>query len=178
MLAPKGFTQTVSKDTYIAAQCLANKRVGVLKWTTPLTVLSVALALLGGNLLLESGGRAGYLLTGIALLCVAAVIAVLWWGQFPAVVKKQAEADFITFDALSNGAAVTFTADEMMLKTERLSRRVEYAKTRVCAEAPSMFVILTDDDAVVILQKDAFADRENTEAFLRDVFARWYKKVK
>lgn len=177
MLAPKGCVQTVSKEAYMAAQMTANKRVGVLKWRLPMTVLSAALLLLGGCTVYEYVGRAGYLLSGIALIVTAVICLIVWWGQLPAYVKANAAADFDVYDALSNGAAVTFSCDEMTLVTDALSRRLEYAKTRVCVETPDRFVLITDDDAVVILEKACFEDRDNTEAFLRDVFARWYKKT-
>ena len=61
-----------------------------------------------------------------------------------------------------------------MLAGVRISRRVEFAKTRLCMETADCFLIFTDDAVVVMLEKAAFGDQRETTDFLRDVFARWY----
>ncbi len=175
MLAPKGFTQHISKDAYVAAQTTASSKNGVLRYRLPLMLLTAAFLFGGFKNVFENGGL-GYLLTGLLLLVFGFVCAVVVFYAMPKQVKTVAERDYVTFDALSNPAQVVFDSDEMLLKSDMLSRRVEYAKTRLCIETNDRFVILTDDDATVVLEKACFEQAEDTTAFLRDVFARWYKR--
>lgn len=175
MLAPKGFTQHIAKDAYVAAGTTASSKTGLLRYRLPLLLLAAALLLGGFKNIFENGGL-GYLMTGLILLVFGVAFAVITLYVIPKQVKTIAEKDFETFNTLSNPAQVVFNSDEMTLKSEVLSGRVEYAKTRLCIETNDRFVILTDDDAIVILEKACFEDAENTTAFLRDVFARWYKR--
>lgn len=175
MLAPKGFTQQLSKDAYVSAQTAASSKCGTLRYRLPLVLLAAAAVLGGAKTLFENGGL-GYLLTGIALLFVGAVCAVTALYVMPKQVKEIGARDFVTFDTLSNPAQIMFESDEMVLKSECLSRRVEYAKTRLCVETNDRFVIITDDEATIVLEKACFEEADNTVAFLRDVFARWYKR--
>ncbi len=178
MLAPKGFTQQTDKKAYVAARMAAQKRVGLLRFTWAVRVLAIAMTLYGVNTLLTSGSRTSHLLWGAALILVALTMVAIWEAAVVPYMKAKATLDFETFDAIMNHAAVTFAADEMTLSTPLMTRRVEYAKTRVCIELPARFVIVADDDSVLILEKDCFSDREATQTFLRDVFARWYCRMK
>ncbi len=178
MLAPKGFTQHIDENAYVAARVTASKTTGVLRFRTAVTVLSAALLLFGGQQIYESGGRPFYLLAGAALISAAAALLLLWYWLLPTYVREKAKIAFITFDKLSNDAEVSFDQDEMTLQGRMIKRTVVFAKTTLCAETPDRFVITADDATVVILEKETFVEREATEAFLRDVFARWYKKVK
>ncbi len=176
MLAPKGYTQHITKDAYVAAHKTAQEKIGMLRFTVPCMVLIAALSIGGSITLFNSAGRVSYIMTGEILLLLSCVLAVMLLAVIPKQAKKQAEKDYVSFEALSNPAEITFESDEMLIKGEALSRRVEYAKTRLCIETAERFVILTDDDAMVILEKACFAEKDATVAFLRDVFARWYVK--
>lgn len=176
MLAPKGFTQQITKDAYIAAHRIAQEKNGILRFTVPCMLLIAALSVGGIITLYNGAGRMSYILTGEILLLLSCVLAVLLLVMIPKQAKKAAQQDYISFAALSDPAEVTFESDEMLIKGEKLSRRVEYAKTRLCIETAERFVILTDDEAMVILEKACFCETDATVAFLRDVFARWYVK--
>lgn len=176
MLAPKGFTQSISKEAYTAARMTASTKSGVLRFRLPLILLAAALVLGGGKTLFESGGGIAYLMTGLVLVLVGLVCAVTAMYILPSQVRLAVEQDYRSFAALSDPAQITFESDEMHIQGACLSRRVEYAKTRVCIETSDRFVILTDDDTVVMLEKSCFEDTDATTAFLRDVFARWYKR--
>lgn len=178
MLAPKGYTQHIDENAYVAARVTASKTTGVLRLRTAMTVLSAALILFGGQQIYESGGRPFYVIAGAAVMLAAAALVLLWYWLLPKYIKETAKIAFVTFDKLSNDAEVSFEQDKMTLQGRMLTRHVAFAKTRLCAETPDRFVVITDDGTVVILEKDAFAEREQTDAFLRDVFARWYKKAK
>lgn len=175
MLAPKGFTQSVSQEAYIQAHRAAQTKIGALRFTGPVILAAAALSLGGSFTIYNGGGQLAYTVTGIAMLFLSALLAV-WLLAAPKLAEKEAKADYDTFARLSDPSTVTFTSDEMTLQGARLTRRVEYAKTRLCIETAQRFVLVTDDDALVILEKDCFADADNTVAFLRDVFARWYVK--
>ncbi len=178
MLAPKGFIQHTDKKTYITARLAADKRVGILRFTWPLRVLAIAMALYGMQTALTSYSRTSYLLWAAALLLVAMTMVAIWEAAVVPYVKAKAMFDYDTFHAISNDAEVTFEADEMILKTTLMMRRIAYAKTRVCIELPQQFVIVADDDSVIILEKSCFTEKEETQTFLRDVFARWYCRMK
>lgn len=178
MLAPKGFTQHIDKDAYIEARMAAQKRIGVLRFSWAVRVLAVAVALYGVNTLLTSAGRMSYLLWGSAFVLAALVIVAVWEVALVPYIKAKSAFDYETFDAITNHAEVTFSSDEMTLTTAVMTRRVEYAKTRVCIEMPRRFVIVTDDNSVVILEKTCFEEQPSTDEFLRDVFARWYCRMK
>lgn len=178
MLAPAGFTQHIEKDAYVRARTVASKTTGILRFRAAVTVLAAALVIFGGMDIYESGGRLIYMLSGVSLILAAALLLFLWYRLFPLYIKAQALSAFTSFDKLSNDTTVSFGQDEMVLCGNMITRHVPFAKTRLCAETPERFVIITDDRSVVILEKDAFCSREETEAFLRDVFARWYRKVK
>lgn len=177
MLAPKGFTQHIDKDAYIAARMAASKRVGVLRFSWVVRVLAIGLAAYGVSLPVTAGGSVSVYLTGAAIVLTAAVLILLWECVVVPYQRQSAARDFESFDRISNDATVSFSSDEMTLTSAVLSRRVEYAKTRVCIELPQRFVLVTDDDRAVILEKAAFADGDVTAAFLRDVFARWYCRM-
>ena len=175
MLAPKGYTQHISKEAYIAARTIASSKNGVLRYRMPLVCLAAAM-LLGGAKTVYQGGNIGYYMTGIILMLLGAVCALMALYVLPKQVGIAAERDYVTFSVLSDPANVTFESDDMCFQTDKLTRRVEYAKTRLCIETRARFVVLTDDGAMVILEKDCFEDNDATLAFLRDVFARWYKR--
>lgn len=178
MLAPKGFHQVVDKDAFVKAQVAVSKRVGVLRFTVPMLCLAAA-AVFGGVALLAQGvGRIGYTMTAITLFCVAGMLLFCWCFWIPSDVKKRAEKEFVCFEQLVGAATVTMRSDEMCLQSDVLTRRVEYAKTRLCIETPRQFIILCDDGATVILETVCFEEQEETVAFLRDVFARWYVRVR
>lgn len=178
MLAPKGFTQHIDKNAYVSARMAAEKRVGVLRFSWAVRVLAIAVALYGGNLLYTSAGRMSFLLTGSAFVLAALVIVALWEAALVPYIKAKASLDYETFDAVTNHATVTFSADELTLQTAVMTRRVEYAKTRVCMEMPWRFVIVADDGSVILLEKTCFEEQQSTDEFLRDVFARWYCRMK
>lgn len=175
MLAPKSFTQSVSEEAYVQAYHTAQAKIGVLRFTAPLMLATAALGLGGSFTIYNGGGQLAYTVTGIAMLIVSSLLAV-WMLAAPKITEKQAKIAYATFCELSDPSQVTFTSDEMTLQGTKLTRRVEYAKTRVCIETAQRFVIITDDNAMVILEKEAFTDAEGTVDFLRDVFARWYTK--
>lgn len=176
MLAPKGFQQVIDSRAYIQAQTAVSRRVGVLRWTLPMTVLSAALLCGGVMLLLQNGGRVFYLLTAMTLFMNCLFVMFLWYKILPDAVKAKAEKDYRSYDRLQNPVEVTFSPDELELKGAVMTRRTAFGKTRLCIETPARFVILADEGYTVILEKACFEEREATEAFLRDVFARWIVK--
>lgn len=175
MLAPKGFTQQIAKPAYVAAHKTAQTKIGILRFTAPLMLVTVALSLGGVYTMYIGAGRLSYLITGEVMLALSAALCIVLLC-LPRIAARRAERGYETFAKLCDPSQVVFTSDDMTIKGERLSRRVEYAKTRLCIETKDRFVIITDDDAVVILEKACFTDADTTTAFLRDVFARWYTK--
>lgn len=175
MLAPKGYTQHITKEAYVAAHKTAEDKTGILRYRLPCLLLVAALVIGAVITIYQGIGIPSYYVTAGVMLLTAGIL--LGLIQYVTKIRKRtSERDYISFEALSNPAEVTFESDEMTIKGEALSRRVEYAKTRICIETDERFVILTDDDAMVILEKACFADADATTAFLRDVFARWYKR--
>lgn len=176
MLAPKGYKQVIDSRAYIQAQTAVARRVGVLRWTLPMAVLSAAMLCGGVWLLLKGVGQVFYTLTAVALFLTCLVVLFLWYKILPDAVKDKAKKAYHTYDTLQNPVTVTFSADDMTLQSDVMTRRVAYAKTRLCIETPARFVILTDEGTTVILEKACFEESDATEAFLRDVFARWIVK--
>lgn len=175
MLAPKGYTQHITKDAYVAAHKTAEEKTGILRFRLPCLLLVAALVIGAAVTAYQGIGILSYYITaGVMFLAACAMLILIKYVTNNS--KITSEQDYISFEALSNPAEVTFESDEMTIKGEALSRRVEYAKTRICIETAERFVILTDDDAMVILEKSCFAEADATTAFLRDVFARWYKR--
>ena len=174
MVAPKGFTQQLTKESYVAAQTAAAKKRGVLRFTPPMIMGAAALLVLGVWTIVRNPYAFGFWMTGLLFVACAAVLLILWLSVFPARAKERVATGFPLYDALYGETVVSFSSDEMMLAGQKLSRRVEYAKTRLCMETAAHFLIFTDDDTVVVLEKAAFADARETTDFLRTVFARWY----
>jgi len=179
MLAPKGFEQTVSAKLFEQGHVTAARKRGILRYTFPMILLGTALILYGLRAIqtaIASGQMLSMWLSGVGILLTGVALIVLWTAVFPNRVKKTAVARYPMHEALYGRTAVTFTQDEMTLTGEKLTVRVAFAKTRLCVETGDLFVIFTDEEAVVLLDKAAFTAPEETTAFLRDVFARWYKK--
>lgn len=175
MLAPKGYRQVIDSRAYTAAQRVASKRDGLLRFTFPMLLLSAAGVCGAAALTFGQWHRVWYVVTAACLLVVAAWNAVLWLSVLPRAVMCRAQKDYKTYDRLSNPVDVTFSSDELTLTSAVMTRRVEYAKTRLCIETPLRFVLVTDDGVRVILEKACFAE-ETTVSFLREVFARRYVK--
>lgn len=173
MLAPKGFTQQISKDAYVAAHKTAEEKTGFLRFQKPCVLLIAALVIGAAITVYRGIGIPSYYVTA-AVMVLAAILLGVVLSFLPKVEETIAEQEYRSFSLLSDPAEVIFESDEMTVKGEALSRRVEYAKTRLCIETAERFIILTDDDAMVILEKACFAETDATVAFLRDVFARWY----
>lgn len=176
MLAPNGFSQTIDEQAFVDAQITANKRVGVLRFTLPSIVLSAAVALIGVNTMVSNGRSVAFLISGIGLICTALMLVSFFLKIIPEALKIFAKSNFLSYDKLSNGAQITFTSDDMTIRSPFMVRRVAYAKTRICIETAARFVIVTDEDAVIILEKSCFVQLQETIDFLRDVFARRYVK--
>ena len=174
MLAPKGFTQHLTQESFEIAQAAAAKKRGVLRFTLPVIMGVCALAVLGVWTVLRNPYSVGFWLTGALFAAAAAMLLILWLAVFPAREKKYAAARYALYDVLYGETVVTLSSDEMILAGEKLTRCIEYAKTRLCVETTQHFLIFTDDDAVVMLEKSAFTDTAATVDFLRTVFARWY----
>lgn len=175
MLAPKGYTQQITKDAYLAAHKTAEEKTGILRFQKPCILLIAALVIGAGITVYQGIGIPSYYLTAGVMLLSAILICVVLF-LLPKCEDMIAEQEYRSFEALSNPADVTFESDEVQIKGQCLSRRVEYAKTRLCIETGERFVIVTDDEAMVILEKACFTETDATVAFLRDVFARWYVK--
>ncbi len=175
MLAPKGFTQQISKDAYLAAHKTAEEKTGFLRFQKPCILLIAALVIGAGITVYQGIGIPSYYVTA-GVMVLSAIMLCVVLSLLPKVEETVAEQEYRSFATLSNPAEVIFESDEMTIKGKALSRRVEYAKTRLCIETSARFVILTDDDAMVILEKACFTEADATVAFLRDVFARWYVK--
>ena len=175
MLAPKGYTQRVTKDAYLAAHKTAEEKTGFLRFQKP-CILVIAALVIGAAITVYRGiGIPSYYLTAAGMV-IAAIFSGVILVALPKVEQTVAEQDYRSFALLSDPAQITFESDELTIKSDCLSRRVEYAKTRVCIETAQRFVLITDDDTMVILEKACFDEPNATEAFLRDVFARWYVK--
>ncbi len=172
MLAPQGYKQVIDSRAYTNARAAVSRRVGMLRWALPMAVLSAALLCGGVLLLCDRAVRLSYVLTGAVLVMLATFLLLLWFKLLPDAVKRRSKRDYLSYDRLLNPVEVSFTADDMTLVSAVMTRTVAFAKTRVCIETPARFVVLTDEGYTVILEKACFADREATEAFLRDVFAR------
>ncbi len=173
MLAPASFTQTIDRDAYIASRLIRSKKRGILRFTPAALAFSAVLIVSGLSILFGGSMRTMELLMqGMLLILAAAAFPVTFLMILPERIKSHAEQDFSVFDALSNHVTVTMTADDMTLCGDTLTRRVEYARVRHCVETDARFVLITDDDQAVILEKAAFAEREETLRFFRDVFAR------
>lgn len=176
MVAPKGYFQSVDKDGYVQAQLAVSRRAGVLRFTVVALLLSAIFIVSGVQVMFTSVRTVIALVTGLALLCVAVMIAIAFFMLIPEAVKATAERQFSSYNKLSNHVDVTFTSETVELKNEYVTRRAEFAKTRLCIELPERFVLITDDDTVIILEKSRFSEPSATDAFLRDVCARWYVK--
>lgn len=174
MLAPKGFTQHLTKESYVTAQVAAAKKRGALRFTPPVVMGAAALCVIAVWTAIKNPYSLAYMWTACLFAVLAAALMILWMFVFPARIKKQVPGQFALYDALYGETVVTFSSDEMTVAGEKLSRRVEYAKTRLCVETLLYFLVYTDDDAVVVLEKAAFTDKAATTDFLRSVFARWY----
>lgn len=175
MLAPKGYTQRVSKDAYLAAHKTAEEKTGFLRFQKPCYLLIAALVIGAGITVYRGIGIPSYYITAASAVLTAIFLGLIL-AALPKIEQKVAEQEYRSFALLSDPAEVIFDSDELTVRSDCLSRRVEYAKTRLCIETDQRFVLITDDDTMVILEKACFTERDATEVFLRDVFARWYKR--
>ena len=179
MLAPKGFTQELSCDRFVQGHRVAAEKRGALRYTFPMSLLAVALTVYGARAVYAALQHLTVLsewVAGMLLIVTGIGIAAMWLFVLPHRAKTAATARYEQHRTLYGRTAVSFTQDGMTLRGECLTRTVIFAKTRLCVETATLFVLFTDDGAVVLLDKEAFDAKEETTAFLRDVCARWYKK--
>jgi len=173
MLAPAGFSQTVDRDAYVAARLIRSKKRGLLRFMPAALVFCAILVVAALSIMFSGSVRTlELLLQGVLLILAGAAFPVTFLMIIPERIRIRAEKEFAVYDALSNHVTVTLSADDMTLCGEQMTRRVEYAKVRHCVETDERFVLITDDDHIVILEKAAFAQKEPTRQFFRDVFAR------
>ena len=175
MLAPKDYTQQITKNAYLAAHKVAEEKTGFLRFQKPCILLIAALIIGAGITVYRGIGIPSYYITAVSAV-IAAILLVVLLAALPKIEQTIAEQDYRSFALLSDPAEISFASDELTVKSVCLSRRVEYAKTRLCIETAERFVLVTDEGTMVILEKACFAEQEVTVAFLRDVFARWYVK--
>ncbi len=178
MLPPVGLTQCIEEELYIEAAVLASKKTGVLRFTAPVVTGCAAFITLGVWLIARHVSQLPYLLTGGVSLVVAAWGLLLWFLVVTPRVKAAAKADFAVYRQIYGKTRITFTADDMELAGEMITRRVVYAQTRLCVETARYYLVFADDGTTVLLLKSAFEEAPATDAFLRDVFARWFVKVR
>lgn len=179
MLAPKGFSQELTGDRFVQGHRIAAEKRGALRYTFPMSLLSVALTIYGARAIYAALQHRTVLtewLAGALLIATGIGIAGLWLIWMPHRIKITASARHEQHRVLYGRTAVSFTQDSMTLQGECVTRTVLFAKTRLCVETATLFVLFTDDGAVVLLDKEAFDAKEETTAFLRDVCARRYKK--
>ena len=174
MLPPKGFTQHLSKDAYVEAAVIVSKKSGVLRFTWPVIMGAAALTVFGGAMIARNVTMPAYWISGGLALLAAAWLLGMWLAVFPNTEKTKAREQYALYEQLYGQTTVTFTSDDMTVKGHLLTRCVDYAKTRLCVETAERYIIFTDDGAAVILEKANFEEAAATDAFLRDVFARWY----
>ena len=166
------FSQTVCREDYIAARKALAKKTGAGRYRIPMYILAAA-ALAGAVLTVwQHPGAPYYWLTGAGLVLAALAIVLVWAVLLPRDAARRAEADFPAYDQLMNGAQVALYSDYAEWTTEAFTRRTTYAEARVCVELPARFVVLQDTGAVLMFEKDRFADRDATCAFLQRTFAR------
>ena len=175
MLAPSGYTQRISKEAYLAAHKTAEEKTGFLRFQKPCYLLIAALVIGAAITVYQGIGILSYYITAGGMILAAILLGVVL-SLLPKIEETVAEQEYRSFSILSDPADITFGSDELTVRSACLSRRVEYAKTRLCIETAERFVLITDDDTMVILEKACFAEQDATVAFLRDVFARWYKR--
>ncbi len=177
MLAPKAFEQELCEQTYVAGRYTAASKTGAIRFTVPVCFAAMALVIYGVRAFYSAvlfPALISYWLSGALILLTGVGLALVWLVVLPRRIRRQAAADYAHYRALYGRTAVHFEQDDMTLTGEMLTFRVAFAKTRLCVETNDLFVILTDDNDVVLLEKAAFTAPEDTVAFLRDVFARWY----
>ncbi len=175
-VAPEGFTQQVEREAFIAGQKAVSARLGALHFRFPAALLAAALLCGGVATVWENPTAPLYLLTAGVMILLGAGAVLLWFWWLPRRVKERAARRYEVYRQISSPARVTFGPDEMTVSSERLTRRVSYARLRACIEQNDQFVLCTDDGATVILRKDAFPQKEATESFLRTVCTRSYVK--
>ncbi|MBQ9414166.1 MAG: hypothetical protein IJU16_03460 [Clostridia bacterium] len=166
------FEQTVRREEYIAARKALAKKTGVGRYCIPMFILAAA-ALCGAAVTVWPHPESPYYwLTGGGMALAGVVIVLIWTVLLPRDAAKRAAADFPAYDRLQNGVIVSLYADYAEWTTEAHTRRTTYAEAQVCLETPARFVVLQDSGAVLIFEKESFADRDATCAFLRRTFAR------
>ncbi len=175
-LAPAGFTQTIDRQAYVTAHRAAALKRGALRYRLPMTFLAAALLVGAAVTVWRNSFSAAFWMTAAVMALLAAAIIWVWFWWLPKREADGAGEAFAVYDRLMNPSEICFGADVLTIRTPQLTREDNYARMRLCIETPERFVLCTDDNTVLILEKADFAEKERTTAFLREVFVRRYAK--
>lgn len=161
-------------EDYTRASLLAARRNGPLR-PLPLVVLIAALLLFIG-LCSFNYFMAKYYSVFIPFFFCFCCIALLlfFFSILPHSVKRSAEKNFSTYQALMGTVTLKLYADNMITESSILTLTDSYALMAECIETPDLFVIIKDKERLLVLPKRCLPQKQADEitAFLRLVFAR------
>ena len=98
----------------------------------------------------------------------------------PAVLRKRAARNYITYSALMKQASLKLYADNAVTAAECLTLTDSYALMSGCVETPDLFVLIKDRERMLIIPKRCLPPEREEEitSFLRLVFARRRRVMK
>lgn len=162
----------ITKEEYLRAAALFEKRQGALQYRVPVLGLAVALAALAVWGMVADGGIA---LTGVLLLLCAAALAAWMLVAVPLSAKKRAQKTWPAYEALLGGCTLTVSADGIALSGDCVFT-YDFGRMIGMLDAPDMCVLLVDSRRFVVCPKRAL-DEAQLRA-LRHACARKTKQVK
>ena len=146
----------VTREEYLRAARLVEKRRGLLSYSAPvlgLAVVSAALAVWG----FVADGRIE--LPGLLLLAVAVIMVVLVLAILPRAAKKRAQAAWPAYEAIVSHCTLTVAADGITLSGDCVFT-YDFGRMVGMIEAPDMCVLLVDIRRFVVCPKRALDETQ------------------
>ena len=168
------FSLTVTGKEYRAASLLAARRRGSLRLLPVMVVAAAALLAIG--LFLMDWNRFTVTTALMPLFLCLCCPALLIYGFVlePQRLRKKADKDYQTYQALMKDAELCLYPDYAVTKTPDLMLHDQYALMKECIETPDLFVFIRESDRLLILPKRCLPleQKEELQDFLRTTFVR------
>lgn len=166
------FTVTVTAQDYRTAARIASLNSGRLREAWMGFVLCAALCLT------VAGALVAYPIAALLLLLVGGCIALVTLCVMHHIFTRTAAANYHVFATLFPTVRVTLWEDTLDYVGSSCARQEPYALFSRLVENGSSFILLREDGTFLVIPKKDLPPDDAAAAFLRETFARKYRKVR
>ena len=161
----------LEKKEYMQAAMILARRTGSLR-SLPLVLVAAALLLTVGLFSFRWFLTVPLLPWLICLSCP--LLLLLFFAVEPAGVRKQAEKDFRTYQAVMEPTSMRLYQDNVVTRSDTMTLYDQYALLLECIETPTLFIFIKDRERCLILPKRSIPPEKEKETaeFLRLTFVR------